>query len=156
MRIKDAVSNLQKSHPEDPLHTLSTSWGEKIIKDDTESVWQEYPRPQLERDNYRMLNGKWSCWFAPVTDDHLMPLKGEILVPFSPEALLSGVDRQLQPDEYLWYERSVSFTADELARKAKGQRCILHFGAVDQQAVVYCNGQEAVSHTGVISPLKQI
>ena len=45
MRIKDAVSNLQKSRPEDPLHSLSTSWGEKIIKDDTESVWQEYPRP---------------------------------------------------------------------------------------------------------------
>ena len=83
-----------------------------------------------------------------------MPLKGEILVPFSPEALLSGVSRQLQPDEYLWYERSISFTADELARKAKGQRCILHFGAVDQQAVVYCNGREAVSHTGGYLPFE--
>lgn len=154
MRIKDAVSNLQKSRPEDPLHSLSTSWGEQIIKDDTESVWQEYPRPQLERDNYRMLNGKWSYWICPVTDDHLMPMKGEILVPFSPEALLSGVGRQLQPDEYLWYERSVSFTADELARKTKGQRCILHFGAVDQQAVVYCNGKETVSHTGGYLPFE--
>ena len=35
---------------------LMTPWGETI---DPENVWQEYPRPQLVRDNWMNLNGVW-------------------------------------------------------------------------------------------------
>lgn len=152
MRIKDAVSNISKEHPDEPLIPLYTPWGEEIKKTDAPAVWQEYPRPQLERDNYRILNGKWSCWFTPVSGSDDAPQKQDILVPFSPESLLSGVCRQLQPDEYLWYEKQISFSEEDYARRAKGLRCLLHFQAVDQQAVVYCNGQEVTSHTGGYLP----
>lgn len=152
MRIKDAVSNISREHPEVPLIPLYTPWGEEIKNTDAPAVWQEYPRPQLERDNYRILNGIWSCWFTPVSESGDSAEKQDILVPFSPESLLSGVNRQLQPDEYLWYERQVSFSEDDSAYRAKGFHCILHFQAVDQQTVVYCNGREVVSHTGGYLP----
>lgn len=152
MKIKDAVSSIQREHPEDNLIPLYTPWGEKLKETDTESVWPEYPRPQLERDNYRILNGKWSYWITPVEASDSTPQKNDILVPFSPESLLSGVSRQLRPDEYLWYERTVSFTAEELSHRKRGMRCILHFEAVDQQAVVYCNGREIIRHTGGYLP----
>ena len=65
-----------------------------------------------------------------------MPEKydGEILVPFSPESYLSGVHRQLQPKEFLWYQRT--FHLQEIPDK---QRLILHFGACDERCRVYIN-----------------
>ena len=63
----------------------------------------------------------------------------------SPEAELSGVGRQLQPDEWLWYRRSFS------APSTTG-RVLLHFGAVDQICTVWVNGAEAGSHTGGYLP----
>lgn len=152
MKVKDAVSSIQKEHSEDRLIPLYTPWGEAIRQSGSENVWQEYPRPQLERDNYRMLNGKWRYWIVPVEDTGNIPEKKEILVPFSPEALLSGVGRQLLPGEYLWYEKRIRFSPEELSRKERGMRCILHFDAVDRQAVVYCNGREIVRHTGGYLP----
>ncbi len=41
-------------------------------------------------------------------------MDGDILVPFSPEAVLSGVNRQLKPEEYLWYKRRLP---DEESRR---------------------------------------
>lgn len=152
MRMKDAVSNINKKHSETPLLPLYTPWGEKLGIQETPAVWQEYPRPQLEREHYRILNGTWSCWFTSVSGDNASSEKQDILVPFSPESLLSGVGRQLQPDEYLWYERQIAFSETDHAFRAKGWRCKLHFQAVDQQAVVYCNGKEIVSHTGGYLP----
>ena len=152
MRIKDAVSNLQKEHPEDTLLPLLTPWGEKL----GEAVRQEYPRPQLRRKNYRMLHGKWRYAIVPVeaspSPGSPIAADGEILVPFSPESLLSGVERQLQPQEYLWYERTLSFSDEDFSLHAKGFRCILHFDAVDQQAAVYADGDEVVSHVGGYLP----
>lgn len=153
MKIKEAFDSIQKAHPEDELRPLFTPWGEEMTQTGSREVWQEYPRPQLERDNYRMLNGAWSCWFVPAQDSSSAAAeKQEILVPFSPESLLSGVGRQLQPGEYLWYERKVSFSEEELSQKEKGLHCILHFDAVDQEAVVYCNGREVVRHSGGYLP----
>ena len=82
---------------------LKTIWGEQL---DPRHVLEEYPRPQLVRGNWMNLNGYWDYAF---TKDTVVPRKwdGRILVPFSPEALLSGVERQLQPDEYLHYRRTV-------------------------------------------------
>ena len=154
MKIKDAVSSLSHEHPEDTLIPLYTPWGEQIKQEEDSHVWPEYPRPQLRRKDYHTLNGKWHYL---ITTDVLQPgqplnSEGEILVPFSPESLLSGVGRQLQPEEYLWYERTLSFTESELANKTAGMRCILHFGAVDQQAAVYVNGQEIATHIGGYLP----
>ena len=62
-----------------------------------------------------------------------------ILVPFSPESSLSGVNRQLQPEEYLWYRRSVT-----VRRPEEGRRLLLHFGAVDQRCVIYIDRKKAL------------
>ena len=154
MKLKDAIASLSQEHPEDTLNPLYTPWGEQIKNEENPQVWQEYPRPQLRRQDFHMLNGKWQYL---ITSEELQPgqpleTEGEILVPFSPETLLSGVNRQLQPGEYLWYERTLSFSQEELAKKAAGMRCILHFGAVDQQAAVYADGREIAVHIGGYLP----
>ena len=67
----------------------------------------------------------------------------KILVPFSPECDASGVKRQLLPKEYLWYFRTI-----QLPKIPAGKRLLLQFGAVDQDAVIYCNGKRAGGHLG--------
>lgn len=105
----------------------------------------EYPRPQLRRENFTILNGRWDCAFtaAGVSPESW---DGSILVPFSPEAELSGVGRQLQPDESLWYRRRLDLTA------ASGHRVLLHFGAVDQSCRVLVDGIEVATHVGGYLP----
>ena len=154
MKLKDAIASLSQEHPEDILIPLYTPWGEQMKDAGDSEIWPEYPRPQLQREDFHMLNGKWRYAF---TFDEFRPgnpigSQGVILVPFSPECLLSGVGRQLQPNEYLWYERKLSFSKKELAKKAAGMHCILHFDAVDQRAVVYADGREIASHIGGYLP----
>ena len=160
MRLKDALANIHKEHTEDKLNTLYTTWGENL---DREHIWQEYPRPQFRRAHYQMLNGEWEYAIVkkqggatgdgePEAQEKLFQSQGKILVPFSPETLLSGVEKQLQPDEYLWYERELHFTLEEVERKNSDGRCILHFDAVDQEAVVYINGNIIAKHRGGYLP----
>ena len=68
------------------------------------------------------------------------------MVPFSPECELSGVKRQLQPSEVLWYERTLK--AEDIPAILPGGHLLLHFGAVDQSCQVYINGRLAGSHDG--------
>jgi len=149
MRIKDALANIHKEHSEDKLNPLYTVWGENL---DKENIWQEYPRPQMQRKHYRMLHGEWN--YAIVSKDGEFKSDGKILVPFSPETLLSGVEKQLQPDEYLWYQKKLEFSEEECNRKEEKQRCILHFDAVDQQAVVYINSIQVANHYGGYLPFE--
>ena len=145
MRIKDALANIHKEHADDALNELYTVWGEKL---DKESVWQEYPRPQMQREQYQMLHGEWDYAIVSKDDENPFESQGKILVPFSPEAPLSGVKRQLKPGEYLWYQRELSIEPQE------GKRCVLHFDAVDQQAVVYIGDTEMARHYGGYLPFE--
>ncbi len=106
----------------------------------------EYPRPQLRREDFTILNGTWEHAFTPAGAPEPDVWDGPILVPFSPETELSGVGRQLQPDETLWYRRTFA------ARRAPGERVILHFGAVDQSCAVRVDGVEVVTHVGGYLP----
>ena len=151
MRLKDALANIHKEHADDALIQLTTAWGEKL---DKENILPEYPRPQMQRKHFQMLHGEWDYAIVPQSAEYSFQSQGKILIPFSPEAFLSGVGRQLQPNEYLWYQRILSFTAEELQRKEKRERCILHFDAVDQQAVVYVNGAEVAKHYGGYLPFE--
>ena len=130
------------------MKQLYTRWGREL---DPQNVLPEYPRPLLRRSSYTNLNGYWDYAF---TREFKIPEKydGQILVPFSPEAVLSGVSRQLMPDEYLWYRRI--FIIEGWNGRKSGRRLILHFGAVDQACAVYVNGQRAARHTGGYLPFE--
>jgi hypothetical protein len=144
MDIIDAARNINKTHEGDILNKLYTKWGEAL---DPEHVLEEYPRPQLKRDNYAILNGYWNYAFT-TSKDIPAAYDGRILVPFSPESLLSGVERQLHPHEYLWYERTIVCDVPDTFR------LILHFGAVDQHAAVYINGDSVCEHHGGYLPFE--
>lgn len=139
MRLFDAFSALKETfRPKSIPHArLFTVWSEKETE---ESVCAEYPRPQLRRSQWICLNGLWDYAF---TKEKEPPTEadGQILVPFSPECARSGVEKRLEPDEYLWYRRTV-----QLPAIPKGQRLLLHFGAVDQRCVVWWNGKMLGSH----------
>lgn len=126
------------------MNELKTRWGRQVTP---ENVWKEYPRPSLVRRGWKSLNGLWEYAF---TDEEKEPevFDGQILVPFSPEASLSGVGRQLKPDEWLWYRRNFSLNG----LSGRGKRILLHFGAVDQTCTVYVNGRNAGSHQGGYLP----
>ena len=123
---------------------MLTSWGEAL---DREHPLPEYPRPQLRRNSYLNLNGIWE-YAITKTAEKPAAMQGEIVVPFSPETPLSGVGHILQPDEYLWYRRSVTLPEGFF----RGGRLLLHFGAVDQRCTVWVNGRKAGSHTGGYLP----
>ena len=136
----------RKNHPAtDAVYspTLTTPWTASVTP---ENVWKEYPRPAMVRDGWINLNGLWDYAITGVPD---MPesFDGRILVPFSPESPLSGVNRQLQPEEYLWYRRSVT-----VHRPEEGRRLLLHFGAVDQRCVIYIDEKKAGAHSGGYLP----
>ena len=139
MDLKNMLKSANIKKESKKTHQLYTVWGENL---DPENVLSEYPRPQMRRENYTNLNGYWLYAFAGAEDDKPEKWDGKILVPFSPESVLSGVNRQLKPDEALWYECSFC------PKVADRERVILHFGAVDQSCIVYVNGREAGRHTG--------
>ena len=127
---------------------LKTEWGERLEKD---RIFEEYPRPLMQRNSYVNLNGEWDyCMTGQEQELSKLPWEGKILVPFSPEASLSGVGRQLQPGEYLWYRRTFK-VPDEYS---SSKHLILHFGAVDQRCKVYVNQKLVTAHIGGYLPFE--
>ena len=106
----------------------------------------EYPRPQFKRDSYICLNGYWEY---AIRKEESIPesFDGQILVPYSPEVEESGVNKQVMPDDYLFYRLKTTIPSDFIKDKV-----ILHFGAVDQIAEVFINGQFAIKHIGGFLP----
>ena len=67
---------------------IKTQWAEQI---NPNNVLPEYPRPIMERGDWKNLNGLWQ--YAIVEKGARTPqnFDGEILVPFAVESSLSGV-----------------------------------------------------------------
>lgn len=113
----------------------------------------EYPRPQMEREKWLNLNGKWKFEidYGLSGEEKGYFLKDkkfsrEILVPFCPESKLSGIEQKdFMP--CVWYKRR--FT---IPKNWQGKRILLHFGAVDYEATVWVNGKKTGSHRGGYSP----
>jgi len=125
------------------FNQLHTRWGTSL---DENVVLPEYPRPHMVRENYRNLNGYWEYAISK-SSEIPREFDGRILVPFSPESTLSGVNRIVQPDEYLHYRLQFHLT-----EKEAGQRLLLHFGAVDQMCSVFINYVYVGSHSGGYLP----
>ncbi|HVM95091.1 MAG TPA: glycoside hydrolase family 2 TIM barrel-domain containing protein, partial [Candidatus Acidoferrales bacterium] len=112
----------------------------------------EYPRPERVRQRWLNLNGEWEFDFDD--DDRGLQegwqagqtLRRRIIVPFSFESALSGVDdRKAHP--VVWYRRSVDIPADFLS-----QRLLLHVGACDFETTVWINSAFSGAHRGGYSP----
>lgn len=129
------------------LAPLLTPWGEEL---DPDHPLPEYPRPQLVRDSYLNLNGRWQ-YAVRSTEDEPVAYDGEIVVPFPPESLLSGVGRVLRPDEVLQYRRT--FAVPPALRSGPDDRVLLHLDAVDQWCRVELNGVVVGEHTGGSLPV---
>ena len=123
---------------------IKTEWASKI---DVENVWNEYPRPIMERADWMNLNGLWDYAIAKKNAARPSKFDGDILVPFAVESSLSGVGRTLKADEALWYAREFTIPS-----KWKNKRVLLHFGAVDWQADVWVNNVKVGTHTGGYTP----
>jgi len=126
------------------LRPMLTPWGEKL---DREHPLPEYPRPQLRRESYVNLNGRWQYAVRPAKAKEPAAYDGEIVVPFSPECFLSGVMKKVMPGDKLWYRRTFTLAPD-----FRKDRVLLHFGAVDQSCQVLVNGKAAGSHEGGYLP----
>ena len=68
-------------------------------------------------------------------------------MPFSPECLLSGVERDVTPEDTLYYRKKFTFTKTN-------DRVLLHFGAVDYKCEVTVNGVCFGTHTGGYFPFE--
>ncbi|NLK08162.1 MAG: glycoside hydrolase family 2 [Firmicutes bacterium] len=119
----------------------------------TNCLRNEYPRPNLVRERWLSLNGKWQFAF----DDADRGLKDQwsgnpkkldqmIKVPFAYQTPASGIDNQ-EYHPIVWYAREFEVPADW-----QGDRILLHFGAVDYEATVWINGITAGTHTGGYVP----
>jgi beta-galactosidase/beta-glucuronidase len=113
----------------------------------------EYPQPQFERERWLSLNGNWEFEFDDAdagldggwaSGKH--PFRRQIIVPYSFESRLSGIaDPSFHP--WIWYRRTV-----EIPAEWRGQRVLLHFGAVNYWAMVWVNGKLAGLHEGGNTP----
>ena len=103
------------------------------LKTKSETGWKKHPRPQLRRELFHILDKGWR-------------LNGrDICVPFPPQAPLSGYEGDMVTE--LCYEVSFVLPADFTK-----ERVLLHFGAADQVAEVWVNGQCVGSHEGGYLP----
>jgi beta-galactosidase/beta-glucuronidase len=119
---------------------LMTRWGKALSPD---SVLPEYPRPQMVRGDWQNLNGLWDYAVARKDEPQPKTFQGKILVPFCIESALSGVHKGFDPYSRLWYRRKFDVPA-----AWAGRRLLLHFGAVDWEAIVWLNGTRVAEHRG--------
>ena len=140
---------------------LLTRWGAELRP---ENPLPEYPRPQMMRARWANLNGLWDFQIisesstpgAPASPIASVPggagpagalsmptaaFDLRILVPFAPEAPLSGVGRHA---DHVAYRRTFQRPSDMNA----GERLLLHLGACDWHCTIYLNDRQVADHTG--------
>jgi len=123
---------------------VKTQWAQAV---DTDRPLDVYPRPQLRREQWKNLNGPWQYAVTDRSAPQPDAFSEVIIVPFAIESTLSGVGVALLPDQRLWYRRYFS-----AAPPPRGERLLLHFGAVDWEAEVWLNGTRLGIHQGGYTP----
>ena len=119
---------------------IRTPWADQI---NPSQVLPEYPRPIMEREKWKNLNGLWQYAITDVNAAHPETFEGQILVPFAVESSLSGVERRVNDTHALWYNRQFTVPSDW-----KGENILLNFGGVDWKADVWVNDIKVGQHTG--------
>lgn len=103
----------------------------------------EYPRPQLVRDSYLCLHGIWDFTVSQ-SDELPVEFDRKIMVPYSVEAVDSGISYLPQPDDVLYYRRKIS-----LPLGFRKKRVLIHFDGIDQVSEIYINRKKVCSHIGM-------
>jgi len=101
----------------------------------------DYPRPELMRDNWVCLNGEWEFAFG---DDGAFAQT--IQVPFCPESPLSGIGHR----DFIGvcrYRKRI-----RVPDRAEQERLLLHFEAAFYAAEVRIDGQVVCVHEGGYTP----
>lgn len=131
---------------------LMTTWGEDL--DENQAIFNAYPRPILERDNWFNLNGIWELAkhdnlenFGRYNPNEIY--SRQILVPFPIESALSGI---MDGDYAFMYKTYVYRRVFEVDKKHSDKRIILNFGAVDWESYVFVNGVQLAHHVGGYDP----
>ncbi len=119
---------------------MMTTWGEQI---DPTHVWEVYPRPIMQRPDWKSLNGLWQYAILPRGEAQPQQWQGQILVPFCPESALSGVGRKVGDGYELWYERQFAIPTEW-----RNRNVLLNFDAVDWKCDIWVNDIKIGSHTG--------
>ena len=119
---------------------LASRWAEDVSP---QNAHDEYPRPQMVRDDWKNLNGLWQYSIRPRDNGEPSQFDGRILVPFPVESALSGVKERVGPDNCLWYQRSF-----DVPSAWRGERIVLHFEAVDWRTTMWVNGEKVGTHEG--------
>ena len=123
---------------------IKTKWAEQI---NPSAVLPEYPRPTLERSDWKNLNGEWAYAIREKGEVEPAAFDGNILVPFAIESFLSGVQKNGGGKNELWYKRIFTVSS-----AWKGKQVKLNFGAVDWKADVFVNDILIGSHQGGFTP----
>ena len=157
--LRRVIGSIQGKRPQEELAPLMTEWGDEVVAASADPAYVPYgdshPRPLMARDSWQSLNGWWEYAFVSSPDaahawrEACPPtaMEGEILVPFSPEARLSGVGRQLRPEQLLWYRREL-----EVPAVLEDGRYLLHFDGVDHACSVWLDGVKLAEHEGAYLP----
>lgn len=123
---------------------IHSPWSEEVAP---ENIWNVYPRPTMEREQWENLNGLWNYSILPIKEGMPKEFQGEILVPFPVESDLSGVGKKVGSDEALWYRRNF-----RIPSSWKDKEVLLNFGAVDWSCEVWVNDIKVGSHKGGYTP----
>ena len=122
---------------------IKTKWG---INLDINNIWNEYPRPQLERKDWINLNGPWLYSITEEWSNKPSKADGIILIPFPIESSLSGVMKNITKEDIIWYEKDI-----EIPLNWSDKNILLNFGAVDWKCIIYINDIKVGEHTGGFS-----
>ncbi|MDR1371955.1 MAG: beta-galactosidase [Dysgonamonadaceae bacterium] len=125
---------------------IKSVWGESL---DANNVLPEYPRPILERAEWKNLNGLWDLTIKPVNEGAPEGYNKKILVPFPLESSLSGLAERIDEKHAMWYRRTFTIPSSW-----KSKNIILHFGAADWKTEVFVNDIRIGSHTGGYTPFR--
>ena len=110
----------------------------------------EYPRPQMRRDEWLSLNGEWQFAFGEEVREKDVFSEGAlpqvINVPFSYQYPASGIGIAEHHD-VTWYKRTFTLFSAETRRGA-----LLCFNGVDYRADVWLNGRHVGTHLGGFAP----
>mgnify|MGYP004522561167 CR=1 FL=1 len=113
----------------------------------------EYPRPQLRREEWKPLNGEWQFCYDDNGEgekrrysDGKTNFERVINVPYSYQYEASGIN-ETEYHPTVWYKREFSLSKEQTEKTV-----LLNFNAVDYYCEIWLNGKFAFSHVGGFTP----